>query len=526
MVIPVSRMRSRFFLAICLLLLFTGSVVFAQQPTRIELLNADVSEFDESLEANALRLIGNVAFRHEGATMQCDSAYLYRDDNRLEAFSRINMRQGDSLQLRGKHLYYDGNTKIAQVFEDVVLSDGRMTLHTRQLDYNLGTEIASYTDSAMILDGDNRLSSKTGYYYSDRRDLYFKQNVLLVNPRYTLTCDTLRYNTVEKTAYFLGPTRINSSSNTMYCEQGWYNTNSQQTSFQGNSYLLTRTQLLRGDSVLYDRSSGIGRVFGHVSITDTVNRLIIRGDYGEHHELTDSSWVTGNAELVQIFDTDSLFMHADTLLATAADSLPAASGDTAKQNNRNLFAFHHVRLFKPDLQGRCDSIAYTLKDSTLRMFRDPVLWSGLNQLTADSIDIIAAGGGIHRLYLVNSAFIASRADSSQTGPIDSLRFNQVRGKTMTGYFIDNNLYRIDVSGNGQTIYYARNKEEKNFAVNRADCSDMTIYLEENKVKGLSLLQSPEGVLYPVKQISTRELRLKGFNWKEAQRPIDRAAIFR
>ena len=78
---------------------------------------------------------------------------------------------------------------------------------------------------------------------------------------------------------------------------------------------------------------------------------------------------------------------------------------------------------------------------------------------------------------------------------------------MTGYFIDNNLYRIDVSGNGQTIYYARNKEEKNFAVNRADCSDMTIYHEENKVKGLSLLQSPEGVLYPVKQISTRELRL-------------------
>ena len=87
------------------------------------------------------------------------------------------------------------------MFEDVVLSDGRMTLHTRQLTIT-GTDIASYTDSAMILDGDNRLSSKTGYYYSDRRDLYFKQNVPLVNPRYTLTCDTLRYNTVERPPTF------------------------------------------------------------------------------------------------------------------------------------------------------------------------------------------------------------------------------------------------------------------------------------------------------------------------------------
>jgi hypothetical protein len=401
-----------------------------------------------------------------------------------------------------------------------------MTLNTRQLDYDLGTEIASYSDSAMILDGENRLSSRTGYYHSNRRDLFFRHNVLLINPRYTLRCDTLRYNTVEKTAYFLGPTRIVSSDNNIYCEQGWYNTITQRTSFQGNSYLLTKKQLLKGDSVLYDRISGIGRVFGNVSITDTVNRLVIQGDYGEHHEASDSSWVIGHAELIQTFDSDSLFLHADTLLATAPDNARVAGRDTAAKDDRNLFAFHHVRLFKSDLQGRCDSMAYTLRDSTLRMFREPILWSGLNQLTADSIDIVVAGGGIQRLYLVNAAFIISRADSNQKGPVDSLRFNQVRGKNMTGYFLDNRLFRIDVSGNGQTIYYARNKEEKNFAVNRADCSDMTIYLDDNKVKGISLLQSPEGTLYPVRQISARELRLKGFRWNEEGRPKSRQDIFR
>ncbi len=506
-----------------LLILIIPILSKAQQKEKIELLNADVSEFDESLNANATRLIGHVIFRHQNALMNCDSAYLYRNENRIEAFNNVRINQGDTLILTGKRLLYNGDTKMAQVFDDVVMTDRKMTLRTSRLDYDMFNDIAFYTDSGNIVDGPNTLTSKLGYYYSKTNDLYFRQNVLLVNPKYTMNCDTLRYNTVNKTAFFLGPTYIHSSDNIIYCENGWYNTETQKSNFRDNSYLQTKEQLLKGDSVLYDRTNGIGKVFGNVEITDTTNNIIISGDYGEYHEKSDSSWVIGHAMLTQIMDGDSLFLHGDTLMA-----IGTPENDSTKEENvkKNLFAFHHVKLFKNDLQGKCDSLVFDRSDSTIRLFHLPILWSGLNQLTADSIYLQTANSEITHIYLINNSFITALADSDATAPKDSIRYNQIRGKDMTGLLSENKLYRINVVGNGQTIYYAKNKQDKNFAVNRADCSDLVIDVVENKVKSITLLNEPDGTLYPIRQLAANELRLKGFSWFGEQRPQTKEDIFR
>ena len=165
---------------------------FSQKTDKIELVHADVSEFDQSLNAKATRLIGSVVFKHQNAFMYCDSAYLYREENRLEAFNNIRITQGDSITLTGKKLNYDGNSKNATVTENVIMSDRKMTLNTSKLDYNLDLDIASYSDSAHIIDGQNTLTSKLGYFYSHSHDLFFRKDVLLVNPKYTMNCDTLR----------------------------------------------------------------------------------------------------------------------------------------------------------------------------------------------------------------------------------------------------------------------------------------------------------------------------------------------
>lgn len=509
---------------VCFVLAFLPFMLLAQKPSRIELLHADVSEFDSDINPGADRLIGKVAFKHENAVMTCDSAYLYKAENNLEAFGNVRINQGDTTTMTGKHLIYLGDTRLAQMFDDVEMRDRKMVLNTQRLDYNMETDIAYYTDSAHIVDEEDVLTSRNGYYYSNTRDLFFRKDVILVNTKFRMTCDTLRYNTVTKTAYFMGPTFIRSQDNLIYCESGWYNTEKQVSLFTGNSYLQSKQQTLKGDTVTYDRILAVGTGFGNVSVYDSTNNIIIKGDYAEHHERTDSSFVTGHATMVQIYDQDSLFMHGDTLKAVVDSS--DHSIDTSGNRKRNLFAYHHVKLFRKDLQGKCDSLVYAYGDSTIRMFRDPVLWSGLNQLTADSITIQTANSNIDKMYLINSSFITSRADSLQQDVVDSLRFNQIRGKNMTGYFTDNKLYQILVSGNGQTIYYGKNKKEKNFGVNRADCSDLIIRVKENKVQQISLLNEPDGTLYPINELSTKELRLKGFVWREEDRPKTKEDIYK
>ncbi|MFM2206698.1 MAG: hypothetical protein RL213_673 [Bacteroidota bacterium] len=506
-----------------LVVVFLFSYRLQAQPatkTRIELLNADISEFNQEQNASATRLIGNVRFRHESAVMSCDSAYMFRDENRLEAFGHIRMNQGDSLQLTGGKLDYDGNTRVAQVYKDIVMTDRKMTLRTRRINYDVAKGQAYYSDSAHIEDGENVLTSRNGSYSSSSKDLFFKKNVLLVNPRYTLRCDTLRYNTRNETAYFLGPTDIRTKDSRMYCEHGWYDTGRQLSYFFGRSFLETDGQVLRGDTLYYDQRREIGKGLGHVSLFDSSRQLIIRGSYAERHQLTDSSWVTGDAEMVQFDEHDSLFLHADTLLAVGN---PAVA-DTDR-TGKDVYAFHRVRMYKTDLQGSCDSLVYTFADSTIHFYRDPMLWSGPNQLTADSIRLVTGNKRLERIHLQRNAFITSQSDTLQTGPVDSLGFNQISGKNMTGFFRDNELYRIDVSGNVQTIYYAKSKKGSDVAVNRADCSDMRIGVNKNEVRKITFVKDPEGTLYPVKDMKTSELRLKGFRWESEERPKNRTDIF-
>ncbi|MBK5284014.1 MAG: organic solvent tolerance protein OstA [Bacteroidia bacterium] len=494
-----------------------------EKPTKIELIHADSLDYNKEVNKNVRRLIGNVSFKHENAIMNCDSAYLYAETNSMEAFSNISINQGDTVSLKGDHLNYDGNSSLAIVTGNVILTDKKMILTTDQLNYNRHTGISSYTTGGKIVDSENTLTSKLGFYDSFRKEMHFKTDVVLTNPRYVMRTDTMNYNTFSHTAFFFGPTTITSKENFIYCERGFYNTEKEISGFTNNAYIKTQTQKLSGDSIGYNRQTGLGRAFRNILISDTVNNILIKGNYSEHNEITEYSLVTERAELIQIFTTDSLFLHADTLSAVS-DTL--AQKDTSQNKKRTLFAFHNVKFFKTDLQGRCDSLVYSFRDSAIHLFRVPMLWSGAKQMTADSVTLHTAFGNISHVVMRNNSFIVSLTDSANIDISDSVRFDQIRGRNLTGYFNDNKLYKIFVEGNGQTIYYAKNKEEKLTGVNRADCSDIYITVEENKVKEISLVNNPDATFYPLHELLPRELRLKGFIWKPQLRPENREAIFK
>lgn len=498
-------------LLLSLAILFPVKFLFAQsgKPQEIEIVRAGSLEGVRIKGEETRRLAGDVVFKQGDTYLYCDSALFYVAINSIDAFGTVRI-ESPRAKLTGDFLHYDGNTEIARITgKTVKLSDDKAVLTTTVLDYDLKSETGYFSDGGTVTDPDNVLTSERGTYVTREKAVYFRKNVVLNNPKYIMNADTLKYSTPDATAYFLGPCTIRSTgtdSSFIYCEYGWYNTKTEKSYFSKNAYLQSKENILKGDSLLYDRKLQTGKAYRNVMVIDTVQQMIIAGDYAWLNELSGKSFVTGAAELIKIFKTDSLFLHADTLYAST-DSL----------NGKTFYAYKHVRVYKPDLQGQCDSLVYATSDSTIRFFGMPVLWNNQNQLTGKHIRLQLSGNELSKLYLDSDAFIASKEDS--------VRFNQIRGKDMTGFFTDNELSRIDVTGNGQTVYYIRNKKNLISGVNRADCSEMSIYTNEGQVKKISLVKEPDATLYPAKEADPAEMKLKGFNWHSQLQPLSREDIF-
>ncbi len=498
---------TKFFFAILSLLLLS-SVSIAQK--KVEIVKANSLKFDKTLGDGAKRLIGDVEFKQENTLMFCDSAYFY-SNNSLDAFGHVHIQQADSIHLYGDLLNYDGNTKKAIITKNVRVDKADMQLLTDVLNYDVSTSIGYYTNNAKITSKENLLTSVQGYFFAKTNELTFKKNVVLTNPQLVVHCDTMRYNTQTKITYFKGPTTITSKQNIIYCEDGWYDTQKDLSRFSNNSYILTKEQKMFGDSLYYDRKKGIGRAIKNVNIIDTANKIIIQGKLAKYFENEKLSIITGNTLLKKYFDNDTLFLHADTLKARGDKQV----ADDTKSNQR-LYAYKNVRFYKEDIAGNCDSMYYTTIDSAMRLYGNPILWNQQNQLTADSIKINTGQSKLNSIELMHNAFIASQEDS--------LLFNQVRSKYMKGYFKNNELYLVNAKGNGQTIYFIEDKGAKE-AVNRADCSDLNIYIKDRKVDKITFITKPEATIYPLDQISVKELKLKGFSWRANERPLSKEAVF-
>ncbi|HQV00727.1 MAG TPA: OstA-like protein, partial [Bacteroidia bacterium] len=321
-------------------------LIYAQvNPAQITIEQADALIGERLKGKDVKKLIGQVILGHEGVLMYCDSAIFFDASNSADCFGNVRIVKGDSLQMRGDFLRYNGNTRQAQLIKNVMLTDGKMVLNTDSLDYNRNTEVAYYQHNAKITDADNNLISKRGYYFLKEKTLYFKDKVVLSNPKYFLYTDTLKYNTAVKIAYFMGPTRIHArtaDSTVMYCETGWYQTLNDKSYFGKKAFIQSKSQCMLADSILYDKRNGIGQAFNNVIIADTGQGVILNGSKGFMHEKKNWSYLTGRATLTQAIDNDSLYLHADTLFATY---------DTI--NKTKLYqAYHGVRIFKTDLQGR------------------------------------------------------------------------------------------------------------------------------------------------------------------------------
>ncbi|WP_051719062.1 OstA-like protein [Hymenobacter sp. IS2118] len=502
-----------FFLLLVLLLPLLGQAQRPAPATKgapIKLLTAATLVGGDFSGTKIRKLLGNVSFQQDDTFLYCDSAYQYLDRNQVEAFSNVRVVQGDTMTITGDKGFYDGDLRTARMVGNVVMRDPRMTLTTPSLVYDLNRKTASYTETGHLTDPQNTLDSQHGFYDTNTKVFVFTNNVHLVTPDSELNNDLLRYNTVTKVAYFDGPTRIKGKDGNLYAEGGNYNTITRVSNFKKNAKIDTPNYLLGGDNLVYDEVKQYGVARGHVSLISKKDNLTLRGDVGRYWRGLGRTKLYGGRPVVRnISDKDTLYMAADTLI-----SVEARPGQTTTRTV--LYAYPKVQIFRGDLQGIADSLTYDRQDSIIYLNRDPVLWQGKNQLTADSMQIRSKRGRVDEMRLYANAFAVSQDTL--------LNFNQTKGRNMMAYFRDNKMRRVDVLGNAESIFYALDNDTATTGLNRVLSANMRLLFMANKLNKISVLTNPEAKFIPPHEFKPDDERLKGFNWRVKERPTRRQVL--
>ncbi|MDR1809544.1 MAG: hypothetical protein LBR34_03955 [Prevotella sp.] len=474
---------------------------------RVEMKRAQSMSKRDNFEPLILK--DSVVLYHDGAYMYCDSAYINETDNTFEAFSNIKVEQGDTLFLYGDYLHYDANFKLLRVRNNVRMENKNVTLFTDSLNYNRAINFAYYFEGGMLVDEENELTSYWGQYEPTVKIAIFSDSVKLVNAKFTLFSDTLRYNTDNKIATILGPSTIVSDSGIIYTKRGWYDTQTEESRLFDRSLIVNKegNRTLTGDTVIYDKTKGYGEVFGNMYLQDTLKKVILRGNYGYFDELRDYAMATDSAFCIEYSQADSLYLHGDTL-KLETDSI-----------YRRIKAYYHVRFYRSDVQGVCDSMQFNTKDSILYMYKEPVLWNEEQQLNGDTIEIFMNDSTIDFVHMKKYCFAIAQLDSAS-------HYNQLKGRDLKAYFEGKDLRYILVEGNAESIFYPEEKDGAMIGMNQTESSFLAITMRQRKIEKLKLWSKSKGKMTPIPDLQKEQLTLKDFQWFDYLRPLNKDDIFR
>ena len=500
-------MKKKLLLIVFLLINFT--ICFAQKTSKIIVENSDFSDINQNEVPDALLLTGNVRVRHDGVVLTCNKAYFFQNENYIKAFGEVQMVQGDTLYLNSKYAEYNGNVKKAFASGNVLMNspESTMTTDTIYLDRNI--QEAYFNSNATIINKKNTLKSKSGRYYIKEKKYQFLTSVVLTNPEYTIKSNQLDYFTSQGDSYLKGPSTITGKDNFIYTENGYYNSKKNIGNFKRKSYIKYKERLIEGDSLYYDRKREFASGTNNVKITDSINKAIIKGHYGEVYKNKDSLYITKHASIRYLIEKDSMFIHAKKIIVTG------------KVGDRKVTGYHNVRFFKTDLSGKCDSIHSDQKVALTKLIGKPILWNFESQMTGDIMHLVGNNQTekLDSLKILKNTFIISK-DTLGTG------FNQIKGLNLYGKFKENKLYEADVVKNTEVVYFMRNDKNELIGINKNVSSRINMTMDDkSKVDTITFFDSVDGDIYPEKELPENARRLKGFVWRGDERIKNKEEIY-
>ncbi len=422
------------------------------------------------------------------------------------------------------YLYSDAGKNVRLINRDVMLE-------TPEFTYDLRSDLGYYASGGELTDSRNRLTSIEGEYMPSTKEANFYGRVHL-NSRsegdtLDIYTDTLYYNTFTHVAELYSPSRVVNARATIYTREGEYNTETNISRLYDRSMVVGTEggQQLTADTIFYDKAAGYGEGFGAVELTDTANCSIVLGDYGYYNQLQDSAFITGHAEMRQYNQGDTLYMHGRCIESFRDIRITEMPEDTAigrpayniADTSHVAVVYPRVRFWRVDLQGVADSIRFTQRDSMLRMYVNPVIWSGSRQIFGDVIELHMNDSTVDRARLPQNAFSAEH--------IEDAHYSQISGKEMIALFENGEMRHLDINGNVEIIMYPEEQDSTINKIVNAESSFLSADFKGRAVERIHMWPETSGTVTPLFIAKKSLYFLPKFKWYESIRPLDRFDIF-
>ena len=502
-------------------------------------------------------LAGNAKVQQGNTTLSGDSIAINSRTNIAEVFGHVHINDADTVNTYADYLRYLGKNRIAYLKRNVRLTDGKASLTTNDLEYNVATGVATYTGGGKVLNGSTALTSNNAIYYSDTKDVYFKKTVRLTDPKYDIKADSLKYNTGFKIATLISPTIIKTKDGKIIkSKNGTYNLQTGEAQFFERTLISDSTSSAIANEMFFDDKTGISILIGNAKFVDSVNNIIVVGNYIEANRKTNSFLATQKPVVILVKDKDSTYIAADTLFSglrkndnsfykntstkkivknkvslnldsantgnfyTKVDTLnnKPALNKTPQDSVRYILGYRNVRIYNDSSQAVCDSMYYSTEDSVFRMYRNPIVWKDKSQITGDTMYLFTEKQQPKRVYVFNNSLIINQQNLAL--------YNQAAGRTLNAYFTDGKINYARLKGSpAETIFYPQNDDSSYAGMNRCSGDVADVYFVNEEINKIKFIKDVNGTMYPINQIPANKKYLNNFNWQNKRRPKNKLELF-
>src|SRR5690606_29155880 len=177
------------------------------------------------------------------------------------------------------------------------------------------------------------------------------------------------------------------SGENLYTEKGNYNTETGVANFSKNNLYTEGTRFLKGDSLYYDRATGLGKAYRNVVFVDTLDKFYAYGGYGLYNQADESITMTDKPLITMVVENDSTSTPPDSVMVAPTDSVDTEQEIAAPPDERQLEEEHLKEETLPQEESNttADSELLTATDSTQTAFPRDTANVDSVYMTADTL---------------------------------------------------------------------------------------------------------------------------------------------